>query len=953
LTQELKNQADGTILFAPFEVDVKRRMLMRESLPIPLGSRAMDVLIALLARPGLLVGTQELLASAWPRTTAVEANLRAQIAVLRRVLDDANEGRRFIENVPGRGYRFVGSIENQSGGFLADGPVLTENWKAPERMRIIGRDDILADVLARLPHRRLLTLVGPGGIGKTTLALAIANVFGPTRTDGVRWIDLSGLTHGDSAAEAVAVALGLINFTNDHSPAVVSWLKDRRLLLVLDCCDRVVTSVAALAEMILGETADVHILVTSRESLRAAGEHLVRLGPLSSPLDVGGLAAEQAMEYPAIRLFAERAASVLGGFTLGDADVPYVARICASLDGIALAIELAAGHLVAIELRDLAALLEDKFRLLPVGRRTALARHRTMSAVLEWSFDTLSASERELLLGLAIFEGECSMAAARAVTLGVGLSTEDLAEAVSRLIDKSLVSATVSATGVTYHLLDTTRAFALERLKSAGRLHEISRRHAVFVLETLRRIETESHGLGAAAWLETRRRELPNMRAALNWVYEFDVEESLRLELSAAAAQFLFDLSLVEQCRRRSTHALLSMARHETQNLALEMRLRKVLALASYYTPGPVPETVDMLERALVISERLNDREYRGITLWGLWSVSIFRNEPTRALSFAQQFRATRGSLSDDAHGLLADRMTGIALHFFGDQRGARQCLERVSSRFDPLAHSWNNLGPHIDHGLMARVYLARVLWLQGDPALGLQMCEDSVEALRVRGGAIARCHGLFEVAIPLHFMSGNFAAANANLFLLQELAATHGLSIFQAGAAWASLAFSAIHDQTDLSSCRTAALALQECRYESQYPWLSGIMAEEALRRGDVAGGLEWIAPCLAEDNGASSGWWSSELQRLRGDLVAAGAAPADREVALAILQKAIDIARLQGAVALELRATVSRIRVDRGYRAHADLKGELDEVLAKFREGSETVDLIAARQLSLDLAA
>ena len=232
-------------------------------------------------------------------------------------------------------------------------------------------------------------------------------------------------------------------------------------------------------------------------------------------------------------------------------------------------------------------------------------------------------------------------------------------------------------------------------------------------------------------------------------------------------------------------------------------------------------------------------------------------------------------------------------------------------------------------------------------------MCEDSVETLRTRGHAIARCHGLFEVAIPLNYMSGNFEATNDNLFRLRDLAAKHGLSIFEAGAAWAALAFSAIHEKTDLSSCRTAALALRECRYESQYPWLCGIMAEEALRRGDVADGIEWISPCLEQDNGSSSGWWSAELQRLRGELIAAGAAPADRAVAVAILQQAIDTARHQGAVALELRATVSRIRVERGYRAHAELKCELDLVLAKFREGSETVDVIAAQRLSEELAA
>jgi predicted ATPase/DNA-binding winged helix-turn-helix (wHTH) protein len=920
LNQGLEKPAGGTISFGQFEVDIERRLLLRDSQPIPIGSRALDILIALLGSPGELVSTPELIARVWPKVVAGDANVRAQIAVLRQVLGDADEGRRFIQNVPGRGYRFVRRLDDGPARPPATMPA-SDDGSIRDGMRIHGRDEIVAAVMGRLAHRRLVTLIGPGGIGKTAVAHAIADGFGLTRADGVRWIDLSGVAREDSAAEAVAVALGLLNFASDHSQAVVSWLKDKRLLLVLDCCERAVASVSALAERILGETVGVHLLVTSREALRAAGEQVVRLPPLPSPLGPDDLDAEQAMAYPAVQLFVERAASILGGFTLRDADVPFVVQICARLDGIPLAIELAAGHLLAIELRQLAALLEARFRLLPVGRRTALARHRTMNAVLEWSYETLSPSERELLLCLAVFEGECGLTAVGVVVADSGMSTQELAEGMSRLVDKSLVVTRVTPAGLGYYLLDTTRVFALECLRQSGRTHEMSRRHARYVFRTLKLLEAERHEIGAVDWFDARRLQLPNLRAALNWAYEFETDESFKLALSAVAAGILLDLSLVDQCRRRATQALEAMDQHNTQDPALEMRLRRALALASYYTPGPVPETVDLLERGLAIADRLNDVEYRAITLWGLWSVSMFRNEPERALSFAREFRATRTQLSQDARELLVDRMTGIALHGLGDQAGAR-------------------------------VYLARVLWVQGETERGLRMCEDSVETLKSRGHAIARCHGLFEVAIPLHYMSGNFEGANADLSLLQDLAAQHGLAIFQAGAAWTALAFSAIEKQTDLEVCRPAARALRASRYEAQLPWLSGIMAEEALRRGELADGFDWIAPCLGPDNGAPSGWWSAELQRLRGELVAAGAAPAAREVALAVLRQAIETSRRQGSVVLELRATLSHIRVDRGYRARAELKGELDGVLAKFRTGSDTVDVLEARRLSAELA-
>jgi predicted ATPase/DNA-binding winged helix-turn-helix (wHTH) protein len=534
----------GTIFFGPFELDVQRRLLVRDFQVIDIGSRAMDILICFLARPGALISTRELIVCAWPRSVAVDANLRTQVFALRRALGEGNAGQHFIQNVPGRGYRFVCPVEHrprrppEATAPAEGGAVLTTHT-------MLGREDIVAAILARLPHRRLLTIVGPGGIGKTTVARSIANTFGPTCVDGVRWVDLGALSPEESVAEAVAVAVGLVNFTSDHSPAVISWLKDKRLLLVMDSCDRVVAGVATLAEAILDQTTGIHILVTSRETLRATGEHVVRLPPLPVPTDTDGLLAERAMTYPAIQLFAERAAHVRGGFTLRDEDVPHVVRICKRLDGIALAIELAAGHLVAFELRKLADLLDDEFRLLPVGPRTGLARHRTMHAVLEWSYGNLSARERDLLLGLAIFEGETGLEAIRAVTLDAGVSTQELVESISSLVNKSLLATRIAAAGLRYCLLDTTRAFALECLKETGQLQEISRRHAMFVLETLRRIETDNQVFRAADWFDTRRRELANMRAALDWAYESEAGEPFKLALSAVACRILLDLSLV------------------------------------------------------------------------------------------------------------------------------------------------------------------------------------------------------------------------------------------------------------------------------------------------------------------------------------------------------------------------------------------------------------------------
>ena len=265
--------------------------------------------------------------------------------------------------------------------------------------------------------------------------------------------------------------------------------------------------------------AGVHILATSREPLRAEGERVLRLPPLGMPPISPGLTAAQAMGYPSVQLFVERASAILDGFVLQDADAPTVAEICTRLDGIALAIELAVGHVAAFDLRSLAALLDDRFRLLTRGRRTALPRHQTMRAVLDWSYETAPELERRVLRRLAVFEGGIQLAAARAVAGDDELDGDAVVASLASLVDRSLVTADISDAGARYRLLDTTRAYALEKLVLSGEQATVARNHADYYVAALIEAEFEWRSRPAAVWLAKHGQEIGNVRAALDWAF--------------------------------------------------------------------------------------------------------------------------------------------------------------------------------------------------------------------------------------------------------------------------------------------------------------------------------------------------------------------------------------------------------------------------------------------------
>src|ERR1700736_4473095 len=483
MSVQLKSAVGERLKFGEFELAPVARTLWRRGKQIKLGSRALDILIALASRPGQILSKDDLTQLVWRGAIVDETALRVGISAVRKALGTG--GDHYITTVPGRGYCFVLDVETRAATPTPD-PPHSKRLK-PQRLpaqiaRVVGRDEVIVALAAETTRHRLLSLVGPGGIGKTTVAVAAADRL-RTAFDAVAFVDLAPIENGTQMSPAAAAALGLnLRLQEDPVDEIAVAIEDRRVLIVFDNCEHLMDLAAAFVEALLGSAQGVTVLATSRERLRAAGEWVHQLSPLDAPPESSTLSAEEVRRYPAAEMFEERAALALGGYQISDTDAPYVAEICRRLDGIALAIELAAGRLTGLGVQGLANSLGECFSILTHGRRTALQRHQTLRATLDWSYRLLSPEDQAALRCLSVFNGSFTFEDA-AFVMSPLICFGEASDRLTSLLDKSLVVAKPEERRLRYRLLETTRAYGQDMLEESGEANRQRRRHAQRFLE--------------------------------------------------------------------------------------------------------------------------------------------------------------------------------------------------------------------------------------------------------------------------------------------------------------------------------------------------------------------------------------------------------------------------------------------------------------------------------------
>ena len=457
--------------FHQFELVPSARSLSRDGWPVRLSSRAFDVLVYLVENAGVPVSKEQLIAHVWPSTIVEEVNLRVQMSTLRKALDEGAQGVRYIESMPGKGYCFIAPVHinvlepaSSLAVHSADQMRQKASWMTSWARPALGRGAVIAELVHDLPQRRLSTIIGPAGVGKTVVAREVVGRLAAEFRLRACLIDLATVDQACPLAQAVAAALGFsYNYAEGIGP-LLDELRRCRTILLFDSCECRVQDVIVLLAQLLLLLPELWMLTTSREPLLALGESVLRLPALALPARAARLSAVEALEFPAIRLFCERARARCSDFVLRDRDVNTLVELCCRLDGLPLAIELAAARTELFTIDEILDQMDYRFHLLADGRRTGLQRHRTMWDALEWSFGRLGAQEQIVLRRLSVFQRGFNLDGAIDAAHCVFVPRSCIPALVDSLVAKSLMVTDEGIGGRSYRLLNSTRTYAHEKL---------------------------------------------------------------------------------------------------------------------------------------------------------------------------------------------------------------------------------------------------------------------------------------------------------------------------------------------------------------------------------------------------------------------------------------------------------------------------------------------------------
>ena len=619
----------------PFGLDSKAGLLTHAGVPVALGPRGVAVLTVLVERAGEYVAKGSIMDAAWPGVVVEESNLAVQISAIRHVLAQAPGGERWIETLARRGYRFVGPLtelpakqpQATSGGI--------QRTNLPEPLTsFIGRERELVEIKRLLPGKRLLTLVGVGGIGKTRLALQMAAEVMDAYRDGVWMVELGSITDPLLVPTSVAQVLGVQEKTGTPlAQTLCGHLKSRQSLLILDNCEHLLDACARLAEAILRAAAEATIIATSREPLDVAGEQTYLLPTLSLPDPTAS--AEMMGSSEAVQLFVERAQRQQSGFELTKERAPAVAQLCVHLDGIPLALELAAARIRSLSVEQINARIDDRFRLLTGGTHTALPRQQTLRATLDWSFDLLVEPERIVLRRLAIFAGGFTLEAATSVASDEAIDEFAVTDLLSQLVARSLVVADTNDAGARYRLLETTRAYALEKLAEAGESAAIALRHAQYFRNRFDGAADDWLRMSNEGWHAIFLPELDNVRNALDWALGAGGNPALAIEL-AGSSHLLWTRSSLWSEGRQRLEAVVGQVGDGTPQLD---QARLWIGLGMLWSTAAPTHAAVALERSVELYRRLDDASGLGNSLLALGRIWVFMGRFEQATAvFSEAF---------------------------------------------------------------------------------------------------------------------------------------------------------------------------------------------------------------------------------------------------------------------------------------------------------------------------
>jgi predicted ATPase/DNA-binding winged helix-turn-helix (wHTH) protein len=932
-----------------WEVDLARRELRARGVPVPIGGRAFEIIEVLVQSAGELVTKNDLSARVWPGAIVEDNTLQFHISAIRKAL---GSDRGILKTASGRGYRLLGAWTSRQESTSSVDSIDLEPMRSPAEpfqtnlpaaaSELVGRTNAVQHLHGLLSAYRVVTLTGAGGIGKTRLALEVARGLFPSFQGDVRLVELVPLSDPGLVPTAVTGSLGLkLGGDEISAESVARAIGAQRLLLVLDNCEHVIDAAARLAETVVRVCQRTTILATSREILKIEGEYVYRVPPLDVPAqheEPGNM-----LGHSAVQLFIATTRAWCSDFSPDGESLSAIAAICRRLDGIPLAIDFAATRVATLGLQQVATGLDDRLGMLSGGRRTALPRHQTLRATLDWSYELLPEPERLVMRRLAVFAGDFIAEAASLVAAGGEITASEVIRSLANLVTKSLVAVEVAGLLAHHRLHETTRAYAIEKLAESGEFEQVARRHADYYRDLLERAEMELETLPAPAWLADYGRQIGQVRAALDWAFSPAGAAEVGVGLTVAAVPLWVHLSLMEECRGRVERALSGPA--DSRDARRNMQLHAVLGAALFLTRGSCPETLAAWKTAFEIAESLDDADYRLRALWGLWIDCITSGRYREALAAAERFCTAAAKSADPADGPIGDRLVGVALLALGDLEGARQHIERMLGRY--VARGSHTIRFHYDQRLLAHSYHALILWLQGFADQAMRSVECQVADPRASNHPLSLSSALLQSACPVAFLVGDLSLAERYAKTLMDLSARHALLLWSdVGRFFSGLLLVRRGDiGAGLELVRTAFARVPQNALSLLYTLFLAEIADALGRDGKANEGLSMIDEALARSEPSEERWCIAELLRIKGELILREGAPQAATAAEQHFLQSLDWARRQGALSWELRTSTSLARLQHDQGRIAEARGLLQSVYGRFTESFETADVKTAK--------
>jgi len=937
-------ETEVTFSFGPFRFVPGRHVLLLGERPVKLGGRAFELLQLLVQRRGELVSKNELMAAAWPGTFVHDSNLKVNMWSLRRSLGDTQIEPVYIATVARRGYKFIADVQVGIGE-IEEEPTLADPLPLahpPLPRGIVGREADIVEIADLLAEHRHVTLAGAGGIGKTTVALAVAQAFASRYRDGVCFVDLATISDPTLFGVALVTALGIRGNTDIGLAAVLDYLRPRQMLLILDNCEHVLPAATIFASKFMMDTSPSRLLATSREPLGTTTEHVVRLGSLSAPSSDLGLSVDQAVKFPAVELFVRRAAE-WSDYEFIDDDCEAIAAVCRSLDGLPLAIELAAAQISRFSPRELLVILDQKlgFRARPVATPP---RHETLMATIEWSFRLLSQNEARLFALLSVFSDGFEHEDAVFVAEAVALTPIDVVTALGSLVAKSLLSAQARGASLRYRLLDSTRRYAAERHRGDPACSRAIRRHAERMVALFEQSEEEWNWREPADWTERYLSRIADLRSALSWSFGEQGDAILGIRLAVAAITLWSETSILSEAQARLEVALALAKRVPCDDLS-KAKLACALGWSLFYARKSSNENEVAWLDAIAFARRADSIDYQQRALVGFAFYLLQIGEIARAITYLEEATSLVDRDPDSTATSEADKALAWARAFAGELDKSRPVLDRLASTHSLARARSRKDANEVYRFITARTNMPFVVWMQGQADYAARLAREAVDAADRGGHWVSQSNALGLAALPISLETGDLDALEIFTERLRRNLERERISRWVSVERYFSGCLRNLRgDPHAVEDIRAAIDELIECRFLMRIGSYLAFLARAYLRQGRITQARDAIKRAIAYQERQGERWCRSELLRVNASiLLHAGEAVRAEE----LLKQALAEARAIGALTFALRIATDLAAHWATTGRDIDAVQLLAPILGEFTEGFGTQDLVRASRL------